>query len=94
MAQDVMTADQAAKYLQTSRDTLLRKARQGTIPAAKVGREWRFSREDLHAWIQAGGDWEEAMVIRGMAMELAERMADPANQETRPLDEVLQEMGL
>lgn len=56
MAHDVMTADQAAEFLQTSRDTLLRKARRGELPAAKLGREWRFRRADLDAWLIEGGD--------------------------------------
>jgi excisionase family DNA binding protein len=70
MAQDVMTAEQAAEFLQTSRDTVLRKARAGTLPAAKLGREWRFRRTDLDAWLAAGGDRYEALVDEGMAMEL------------------------
>lgn len=94
MAQDVMTAEQAAEFLQTSRDTLLRKARAGQVPAAKFGREWRFRRADLDAWLAAGGDRYEAMVNLGMDLELAERRADPANQETRPAEEVFAELGL
>ena len=70
MAQDVMTAEQAAEFLQTSRDTVLRKARAGTLPAAKLGREWRFRKTDLDAWLAAGGDRYEALVDEGMAMEL------------------------
>jgi len=73
MAHDVMTTDQAAEFLQTSRDTLLRKARAGQIPAAKLGREWRFSRADLDAWLQAGGDWHEARAQREIYLELQER---------------------
>lgn len=94
MAQDVLTADQAADFLQTSRDTLLRKARAGQVPAAKFGREWRFRRADLDAWLAAGGDRYEAMVQKGMELELAERRADPANRKTRPAEEVLRELGL
>jgi excisionase family DNA binding protein len=66
MAHEVMTADQAAAFLQTSRDTLLRKARRGELPAAKLGREWRFRRADLDAWLADGGDAGEAVARRGM----------------------------
>jgi len=47
MARGVMTAKQAAESLQTSRDTVIRKARAGELPAAKLGREWRFRRANL-----------------------------------------------
>ncbi len=93
MAQDVMTAQQAADFLQTSRDTLLRQAREGLIPAAKLGREWRFRREDLDAWLKAGGTRYEEQVNRGMDLERAERRRD--DDGTRiPLAEVRTRLGL
>lgn len=55
MPRGVMTAEQAAEYLQTSVYTVKRRARDGTIPAAKIGREWRFLRSELDAWLSAGG---------------------------------------
>lgn len=94
MAHDVMTAEQAAEFLQTSRDTLLRKARRGELPAAKLGREWRFSRTKLDAWIMGGGDHGEAEFNEAFDQEYARRKADPANYNPRPLEEVLKEMGL
>ncbi len=88
MAQDVMTAKQAAEFLQTSRDTLLRKARAGELPAAKLGREWRFRREDLDAWLRAGGDRYEALVDTAMDEELRERMREDTGERI-PLAEVM-----
>lgn len=46
---DVLTAEEAAQLLKVSTKTLLRHARQGVIPGVKVGRMWRFRREDLLA---------------------------------------------
>ena len=43
----VFTAQEAAWYLRFSEATILRLARQGVIPGAKVGRIWRFSRETI-----------------------------------------------
>ena len=76
MAQDVMTAQQAAEFLQTSRATVIRKAQAGELPAAKLGREWRFRRSDLDAWLQAGGGRYGAIVAEGMSLELAERRSE------------------
>ena len=47
------TATQAAQYFQVTKDWLYRKARAGVIPAARVGREFRFKREDLDGWFAA-----------------------------------------
>ena len=82
MVQDIMTAEQAAEFLQTSRDTVLRKARAGTLPAAKLGREWRFRRADLDAWLAAGGDRYEALVDEGMGIELARRVRADSGKRT------------
>ena len=94
MVQDVMTAQQAAGYLQTSRDTIVRKARAGLLPAAKLGREWRFRKADLDAWLSAGGTARERLEDEGIAIVMAERMADPANHKFTSLAEFRRERGL
>ncbi len=88
MAQDVMTAQQAAEFLQTSRDTIIRKARAGELPAAKLGREWRFRRADLDRWLRRGGDRYERQVEEGMNIELRERMREDTGERI-PLAEVM-----
>jgi excisionase family DNA binding protein len=54
-----MTVEQAAEYLQLTTDTIRRGARNGKIPAARVGRRWRFLQPELDAWLSAGGDEPE-----------------------------------
>lgn len=49
---DLMTIEQAAEYLQLSRETLYKYAQAGKIPAVKVGRHWRFSSQAIDAWIR------------------------------------------
>ena len=48
---DLMTIEQAAEYLQLSRETLYKYAQTSKMPAVKVGRHWRFSRQAIDAWI-------------------------------------------
>jgi excisionase family DNA binding protein len=47
--------EQAAKMLNLSAYTVRAYARQGLIPAHKIGRAWRFSRSDLEEWVLASG---------------------------------------
>lgn len=56
MPKDILTANEAAELLSVGVQTILRKARARQLPAAKVGRQWRFSRSQLLNWIKAGGD--------------------------------------
>jgi hypothetical protein len=70
------------------------RARSGTLPAARIGREWRFSRRQLLDWIEAGGDRYEDLVGEGLALPTDEAMADPHNQTPIPWDEAKREPGL
>ena len=47
----IMTIDEVAEYLDLHPLTVRRLARDGEIPAFKVGRQWRIKRELLDRWI-------------------------------------------
>lgn len=47
-----LTLAEAADLLKLSGDALLRKARAGTVPGARIGRRWVFIRDDLLALIR------------------------------------------
>jgi len=47
----VLDATQAAAWLRVDRTTLYAEARAGTVPSAKVGGRWRFSRDQLLAFL-------------------------------------------
>ena len=43
----VFTSKEAAEYLRFSETTILRLANRGLIPGAKIGRQWRFTKETI-----------------------------------------------
>jgi excisionase family DNA binding protein len=47
----VMTSVEAAEYLKMHVKTVCRLAKEGKIPAKKVGSEWRFLRKVLDSWL-------------------------------------------
>jgi excisionase family DNA binding protein len=47
----IMTVREVAGYLRMHEMTIYRMARQGEIPAYKVGNRWRFNRQRLHEWL-------------------------------------------
>ncbi len=49
---EIMTIEQVARYLSLHELTVRRLARDGEIPAFKVGRQWRVKREILDRWIE------------------------------------------
>jgi len=50
-ASQVMTSVEAAEYLKMHVKTVCRLAKEGKIPAKKVGSEWRFLRKVLDNWL-------------------------------------------
>jgi excisionase family DNA binding protein len=47
---DTIGAQEAAALLRSHVETVRRLARRGAIPAFKVGKDWRFSRESIKRW--------------------------------------------
>jgi excisionase family DNA binding protein len=52
LGNQVLTLTEAARFIRVSEKTLGGMARDGRIPAQKVGREWRFLRHALEDWLQ------------------------------------------
>jgi excisionase family DNA binding protein len=49
---EVMNIEQCARYLGITPDTLYNYAKDGTIPAFKLGNRWRFKRELVDNWMR------------------------------------------
>jgi excisionase family DNA binding protein len=50
----VLNTEEAAALLQIHPKTLQRMARQGVVPAFRIGDLWRFRASSLDQWLRAG----------------------------------------
>ena len=50
MGNDIMTIEEVAEYLRLKPQTIYTWAQEKKIPAAKLGREWRFRRSVIDKW--------------------------------------------
>ena len=50
--EQIFTIKELAKYLKINTVTAYRLASSGRIPGFKVGRQWRFAKDDINRWIQ------------------------------------------
>jgi excisionase family DNA binding protein len=48
---EVMNIKQVAEYLGVHTSTIYKSAQKGTIPAFKIGSDWRFSAKYIDLWI-------------------------------------------
>jgi excisionase family DNA binding protein len=49
---EVLTLVEAAKFLRLCTHTLSKHARDGKVPGQRIGREWRFLRSELEAYLK------------------------------------------
>jgi excisionase family DNA binding protein len=49
---EVLTIDELAFYLKIPKSTLYKLAREGKVPANKVGRHWRFQKRSIDRWLE------------------------------------------
>jgi excisionase family DNA binding protein len=48
-----LTTDEVLEYLQVNLRTVYRLIKAGKIPAVRVGRQWRFRKGDIDAWLDS-----------------------------------------
>jgi excisionase family DNA binding protein len=89
--QQVLSAQQAAEFLQLPEHTVLEKVEEGAIPGACLFGEWRFSRRQLLGWLEDMAIPEE-LVERSLVEEAERRVA--ASEGTVSLEEVRARLGL
>ena len=51
--EQIMTLREVAKYLGLHIMTVYKLTREGRVPAAKIGGQWRFKRDVLDGWLEA-----------------------------------------
>ena len=50
-----LTTEEVLEYLQINLRTVYRLIKAGKIPAVRVGRQWRFRKKDIDAWLESQG---------------------------------------
>lgn len=48
---EILTAEEVARYLNLSVATVYRLAKEGEIPAKRIGQSWRFRSDLLDDWL-------------------------------------------
>lgn len=54
MDSNILNVEQAMEFLGVSEKTLIKLLREEHVPARKIGREWRFSKDALIHWLSTG----------------------------------------
>src|SRR3974377_154114 len=88
-----LTTEEVLEYLQVNLRTVYRLIKAGKIPAVRVGRQWRFRKRDIHAWLhnprpRGRGVDDEASIrdLLSKTLALAEYDVDVAPDGRSALD--------
>lgn len=54
---DILNLQQACSFLGVSERTIIKLLKEEHVPARKIGREWRFSKNALIEWISSGDSY-------------------------------------
>ena len=49
-----LSVDEIAAYLGIKRDTVYRWINERNLPGHKIGRLWKFRKEDIDEWVKSG----------------------------------------
>ena len=64
---EILTLEEVARYLRLQPQTIYKWAQERRIPAAKLGKEWRFRRSVIDRWLDDqmfGGDGADFAHLR------------------------------
>jgi excisionase family DNA binding protein len=64
--ENIMTLEEAAKYLKMKPQTIWLWAQKGNIPAIKLGKEWRFLRGVIDEWLNQRFDKKFNPIINNL----------------------------
>jgi excisionase family DNA binding protein len=54
-----LSVDEIGAYLGVKRDTIYKWIGEKNMPAHKIGRLWKFKKEDIDDWVRKGGANQE-----------------------------------
>jgi excisionase family DNA binding protein len=72
-----LTTEEVLEYLQVNLRTVYRLIKAGKIPAVRVGRQWRFRKSDIDAWL-------DSQHSRPIARAVTPGQTEPAKAPERP----------
>jgi len=87
MAEEWMTIEETARYLQIGKTALYDLAREGTLPSNKVGAKWLFSKQDLDAWVRSNIPLEQFFMKTPAHIEENLQLREPQVEAYRALYE-------
>ncbi len=79
---EILTLEEVSEIFKVSTKTILKILREEDLPARKIGREWRFSRQALFQWM-AGGHSQQYIHDENQVKDYFDQIAPQYNEQRR-----------
>ena len=90
---EVLTADQAAEYLQVDRETIYRYIRNGELVASKIGRTYRIPKRSLDLFLWSKRTRDDITLREYTGVEIEEFLKrDEMDEDTRQIADQFREV--
>lgn len=60
---ELMTVEELEQYLRLTRKTIYKLLKQGSIPAIKIGKKWRFDKEAIDKWLHQNMEATKVQIL-------------------------------
>lgn len=87
--QELLSLDEAARFLFVSKSTMYRLLDQGKLRAMKAGKQWRFRKDDLVDYMQRG---PAALALSNLSMEVLDAELDFLGEKLTQADVSLEDV--
>src|SRR3954471_2105818 len=84
MDETFLTTEEVLEYLQVNLRTVYRLIKAGKIPAVRVGRQWRFRKRDIDAWLDSQRPRGGSRAAAAAPAASSTSPARPAPEAARP----------
>ena len=92
---DVLNLEETAEYLRVSNQTVYNMIKDGRIKAYKVGREWRFLRQDIAAYMNSSSNTDfMSMAAKGGKISAIVPMVSHLDHSEHSVNIVITEQGV
>jgi len=85
MDETFLTTEEVLEYLQVNLRTVYRLIKAGKIPAVRVGRQWRFRKRDIDAWLDSQRPRGSSRAVTSAPAAAAPARPAPGNARPRVL---------
>lgn len=71
-----LSVEEFCEYLDVKRDTVYKQINEKSMPAHRLGRHWKFKKEQIDVWGDAGGSAEKPILYQEIKLSMAEPIHD------------------